>query len=107
MNTIFMDSKNDKICGPYRIALNPEDRRAEINMLLYQILACTTHGKTYISNIKTMYLKYQVQGGMKNPNYLMDCLQCQIFKIIFSKLSEYIVETVTKNPPIKVYGSKI
>ena len=54
-----------------------------------------------------MYLKHQVQGGMKNPNYLIDCLQCQIFKIIFSKLSEYIVETVTKNPPIKLYGSKI
>ena len=39
-------------------------------MLLYQLLACTIHGK--ISHTKTKNLKHQVQRGMKNLNFLTD-----------------------------------
>ena len=49
-------------------------------MLLYQILAFAIRGK----NVKMAYkkLKYQLPLGMKNLNYLMDHVLCQIFKII-------------------------
>ena len=43
-------------------------------MLVYQILAYTTHGK--------INLKYPLQHGMMNLNYLMDHILYQILKII-------------------------
>ena len=51
MDTIFMSSENSKTSGSYRLLLNFEDNILLffdcilINMLLYQILACTTLGK--------------------------------------------------------------
>ena len=53
-------------------------------MLLYQILANTIHGKMLKSYTKTINLKYQVQHGMINLNYLTGCNMYQIFKIILS-----------------------
>ena len=41
-------------------------------MLPYQILTSTIHEKKLKSRIKTVNLKYQLQGGMINSNYLMD-----------------------------------
>ena len=38
-------------------------------MFLYQILAFTIHRK---SNIKATNVKYQLQRGMENLNYLMN-----------------------------------
>ena len=43
MNTMFMNSKNRKTSDPDRLLLSHTDKI--INMLLYQILACTIHGK--------------------------------------------------------------
>ena len=40
-----------------------------MNILHYQFLVSTIHGKIYI---KTINLKYQLQYGMINFNYLMD-----------------------------------
>ena len=37
---------------------------------------------------KTINVKYQLQRGMKNLNYLMDHILYQIFKIISSLSSE-------------------
>ena len=48
------------------------------NMLLFKILAYTIHGA------KTINLKYHVQRGIINLNYLMENILYQIFKIIFS-----------------------
>ena len=53
MHTIFMNSKNSKTSEPHRLLLILSDKlslkRSQINlnlnMLLYQIIACTTHGK--------------------------------------------------------------
>ena len=42
MNTIFMNSKNSRTSDPHGLLLILTDK---INMLLYQILACTMHGK--------------------------------------------------------------
>ena len=48
MNTIFMNSGNSKTSDPERLLLNLSDKinlRAVIDMLLYQILELTIHGK--------------------------------------------------------------
>ena len=56
-------------------------------MLFYQTLAFTIYGKIYTkksnnkSQTKTMNLKYQLQHGMKNFNYLMDHILYKILKI--------------------------
>ena len=42
------------------------------NILLYQILVFSIHGKMQKSHIRIINLKYQLQHGMKNLNYLMD-----------------------------------
>ena len=53
-----------------------------------------------------MNLKYQLQRGMKNLNYLMNHILYQIFKIILTTSSKKH-EKVTDNPPIRIYVSKI
>ena len=53
-------------------------------MLLYQILAYAMTGKIYKSHKKNINLKYHLQPGMINFNYLKDCIMYQIFKIILS-----------------------
>ena len=75
-------------------------------MLLYQILGSTTHGKIQKCHTKTKNLKYQVQRGMKNWNYLMDKFLYQIFKIILT-LSSKKHEIVTNNSTIRMYVNKI
>ena len=85
MNTIFMNSKNIKISDPHRLSLDLSEKvnlKEEINMLFYQILVYTIHGKLLKSHTKTINIKYQLQRGMKKLNYLMDHILYQIFKII-------------------------
>ena len=87
MNTIFMNSENGKSSDPHRLLLNLTDKidlRRKINILLYQILAFTIHGKISKSHIRIINFKYQLQHGMKNLNYLMDHILNQIFKIILN-----------------------
>ena len=48
MNTILMNSKNNKTSDPHRLLLNLTDKinlKEVINMLFYQILECAIHGK--------------------------------------------------------------
>ena len=56
-------------------------------MLLYEILAYTTHGKIFKKFTKIIYLKYQLQRQKINFNYPMDHLSYHIFKIILSTSS--------------------
>ena len=51
-------------------------------------------------------LKYQIQHGMKNLNYLMDHILYQKFKIILN-ISSKKHEKITDNPSIKIYINKI
>ena len=53
-------------------------------MLLYQTLPYTIHGKMKKRHIRAISLKYQLQHGMKNLNYLMYHILYQIFQIILS-----------------------
>ena len=73
-------------------------------MVLYKILAFIIHGK--IQKSHTEIIKYQLQHGMTDLNYLTDHIQYQMFKTILI-ISSKIHETVTDNPPIKIYGNKI
>ena len=52
---------------------------------------------------KQIILKYQLQRGMINLNYLMVRIQYQIFKIVLSKKHE----TAAENLPIRIYVNKI
>ena len=48
MDTIFMNSENSKTSDPHRLLLNLSDKmkfKKLVNMLLYQTLSFTTHGK--------------------------------------------------------------
>ena len=51
-------------------------------------------------------LKYQIQHGMKNLNYLMDHILYQKFKIILNIPSKNH-EKITDNPSIRIYINKI
>ena len=50
-------------------------------------------------------LKYQLQHGMMNLNYLMDDILYQIFKIISSILKKKRNEKID-NPSIRIYVNK-
>ena len=55
-----------------------------INMLFYQNLAFTIHGKIPKRYTKIINLKYQLQRRMRTLYYMTDCILYKIFKIILS-----------------------
>ena len=75
MNTIFMNSKNNKTSNRHRLLLNVADKTnlkrsdeyvASLNLSIWYVR----------KNIKrpykkTMHLRYQLQRGMNSSNYLM------------------------------------
>ena len=65
-----MNSKNSKTSDPHRLLLNITEK---INL---------KNNDKYVA--LSINLKYQLQHGMKNLNYLMDHAPYQIFKIIFN-----------------------
>ena len=69
-------------------------------MLLYKILVLTIHGKILKSNIRTINLKYQLQHGMKNSNYLRDHILKKIFKIILNIYKKSMEKTVNSSVTI-------
>ena len=81
MDAIFMNSENRKTSEPYVLILKLTDkldlRRGEKNIALSNLSIHYTW-----ENIKSSYnnnkFKFQLQHGM------MDCILCQIFKIILS-----------------------
>ena len=89
MDNIFMNSKNHKKSDPHRLLLNVADKInlkrgnryvALLNLSIYYIWKDIT----IISHISTAKLKYQLQHGTKNLNYLIDHVLYQIFKIILN-----------------------
>ena len=89
MDNIFMNSKNHKKSDPHRLLLNVADKTnlkrsnryvALLNLSIYYIWKDIT----IISHISTTKLKYQLQHGTKNLNYLIDHILYQIFKIILN-----------------------
>ena len=62
-----------------------------MNMLFYQNLAFTIHGKIIKDHKKIMSLKYQLRQGMKSLNYFMDHILYQIFKTIIKKMRQLLI----------------
>ena len=93
MDTIFMNSENSRTSDPHRLLLNISHKlnlKKVINMLLYQTLAFTIHGKN------------QLRHGMKSLNYLMDHILYEITFNIFKKKNK----TVNDNSSIRIYINK-
>ena len=101
MNTIFMNSKNSKTSDSSRLLLNLTDKIVLINIFLFQTLACTIHRKYKKSHMRTINLKYQLQHGMKNLNYVTDHILYQIFKIILNIFKKKQGEK-TVNPSVRI-----
>ena len=57
------------------------------------------------SHTKIIDLRYQLQHGMKNLNYLMDHILYQDSRLFWIILK--IHETVTDNPSVRIYINKI
>ena len=103
MDAIFMNSENSKTSEPHRSLLNLAYKinLKRSDMLLYQILVCTTDGKIQKNHTETN-LKYQLQHGMKSLIYLMDHILYQILKIVLNLYLEKHGEK-TDNPSIRIY----
>ena len=88
MNTIFMNSDNSRISDPRRVSLNLTDKIDLRQKDRYNALSnpsiCYTWKNAKKSLIRIIKLKFQLQHGMKNLNYLMDHILYQIFKIILN-----------------------
>ena len=84
MDTILINSGNRTLIILDYYSILQINLKSDINMLLYQILACTIYGKILKSSTKTINLKHHLQCGMIYLNYLMNQTLCQIFSIILS-----------------------
>ena len=70
-----MNSENSKIFKPHVLILNltyKKDWTRGKKALLYQIWLFIINGKTLKAPITTTTLKYQLQHGITNLNYLTD-----------------------------------
>ena len=88
MNTLFMNSENIKTSDTHSLLLNVTDKICLKRSVKYVDLSNLSMGhgwkKIKKDHIRTMNLKYQLEHGMKNLNYLMHHILFQIFKIVLS-----------------------
>ena len=97
MDNIFMNSKNHKKSDPHRLLFNLADKInlkrsnryvALLNLSIYYIWKDIT----IISHISTKKIKYQLQHGTKNLNYLMDSISD------IQDYFEYILKNMGRRP---------
>ena len=78
MDTIFMNSKNSIAFNLHRLLLNLSEKinlkRSNKHVALSKQKSCA----------KAMNLKYQLQRGVMNLNYLIDQILYEIFMIILN-----------------------
>ena len=87
MDTLFMNSNKSKTSDPCTLLLNVTDK---IKLKRWY----TIDGKIYKSHIRAINVKYQLQHGMTNLNYLMDFSISDIqdyFEYIFENHEEKTV----------------
>ena len=86
MNTISLNSKNSKTSDSHRLLLNLAEKvnlkRSDKYVTLSNLSIYYTWKNIKKNHIRTIHLKYQLQHGMKNLNYLRNHIIYQIFKII-------------------------
>ena len=109
MNTIFTNSKNSKKFDPHKLLLHVKDKinlkRSDKDVAVSNLSMYYTC-KKWKGHIRRIILKYQLQHGIKNLNYLMDLILYQIFKTFFEYISKKDGEK-TVNPSIRIYVNKI
>ena len=110
MDTIFMNSENSKTSEPHVLIINLTDKldlgRGEKSVALSHLSIYYTW-KNIKPDTIIINLKYQLQNGMINLNYLMDHILYQIFRIILSIFKKKQNEN-DANPSIRrIYVSKI
>ena len=87
MDAIFMNSENSETSKPHILILKLTgklDLRIIVNSIDLSNLSIYYTWKNIKKSYNNNILKYQLQHGMTNLNYLMDHILYQIFKIIFS-----------------------
>ena len=109
MHTIFLNFQDNKTSDLHRLLLNFSDKidlkRTDKYVILSNLSMYYTR-KNIKCRTKTIRLKYQLQSGMKNLNFLTDQIPYEIFKIILS-ISSKQHETLTYHPPGGIYVNKI
>ena len=76
------------------------------SLLPYQILVFITHRETWKAHTIKINVKYLHQHGMMNLNYWMDCILCQILKIISNTFLKKHGKNTNK-PSVQIYINKI
>ena len=88
MDIIFMNSENSKTSEPYILILMLTDkldlRKGEKSNTLSNLSIYYTWKNIKKNHTIIINLKYKLQHGMINSNYLLDRILYQIFKIIMS-----------------------
>ena len=82
-----MDSENSKKSDLNRLLLSLTekiDSRRKDKKIALSNLVFAMHGKIQESFIRTINLKFRLQHGMKNLNYLTDHILYHIFNIILN-----------------------
>ena len=75
MDIIFMNSENSRTSKPHFLIRNLTDKidlQRGKKALLYQIVVFKIHGKRQENHTTTISLKYQLQHGMINLNYMIN-----------------------------------
>ena len=109
MDTIFMNSEDSKTFKPHVLIFKLTDKlglRRRVCLLLYQIVLFIIHGKTLKTHTTITNLKYQLQHGMMNFNYLMDPILHQIFKFTLNLFKKKHGKNID-NHSIRIYVNKI
>ena len=88
MDIIFMNSENSKTSEPYILIIMLDDkldlRKGEKSNTLSNLSIYYTWKNIKKNHTIIINLKYKLQHGMINSNYLLDRILYQIFKIIMS-----------------------
>ena len=82
-----MNPKNSKTSDPHWLLLNLIDKihlKKSDKYVGLSNLSTYYNVKIEKSHVRIIDLKYQLQNGMENLNYLMDHILYQIFRIILS-----------------------
>ena len=82
-----MNSENSKTSHPHRLLLNLTnkiDLKRKDRYIFLSNLSIFYTWNNLKNQTKTINLKFQLQHGKKNLNYLMDHILYQIFKIILN-----------------------
>ena len=82
-----MNSENSKTSYPHRLLPNLSDKinlKRSDKYVVFSNLSIYYTWKNIKNYTKTINLKYQLQRGMTNLNYLTDHILYQIFQIILS-----------------------